>query len=154
MAPSKSMRSERPLYGMFAMATQDTTIHAIAETLKFEGIRGLEGAEWSDYMVSQVLHNPVYAGYQQRGGVPKRNGHPAIVDDKTFNIVQAAIYLRRRSHTFRSRPPLIIGPVAIEARLIGSGTGGSGIYLLTHPAPDLPKWCLRAQRTMAGAHQG
>lgn len=66
----------------------------VATLAAAKGYRGKRGAIPNAYLVSKILTNPVYAGYNRfRGSIYKGN-HPPIVSVYTFNCVQAL--LRKR----------------------------------------------------------
>ncbi|HWI62699.1 MAG TPA: recombinase family protein [Symbiobacteriaceae bacterium] len=99
----------RRIFGQY-LAGQGT--RAIAIALNAEGIRTKSGAEWTDFGVSYVLANPIYAGKVTWGRGRRKKGrasppaddgavvvdgvHPPLIDEATWNAVQVLKGRRRK----------------------------------------------------------
>ncbi len=82
------------------------TMEAIARGLVI-GREG-KGNGWSVKVVRDILKNPVYAGYDFRGGEVVRVEHQPIIDRELFNSVQQRIQKNIRNPRYRAKP-LILG---------------------------------------------
>jgi len=87
---------------IFALALKNMGIKEIANTLNSEGVMTRTGIPWANSTVKYILKNEVYTGTLVYGRMSKHknghngnnsiirieNNHPALVDKRTFDIVQ------------------------------------------------------------------
>lgn len=72
---------------IFNMKLKGYTFTKIAEILNNKGIHTRNGNNWTYKSISYILHNPVYVGWLSWNGHKYPNGHKAIIEKKTFNLV-------------------------------------------------------------------
>lgn len=84
--------------GMFARFAAGDSLRSIAAWLDTTGVPTRRGGKWNPSSVRTVLTNPRYAGRAVYQGKPtgKRGGWLSIVDDTTFDLVQARLSDPRR----------------------------------------------------------
>ncbi len=84
-----------------------------------QDLRTKQGKPWSDYAMSYVLRNPVYAGVLRWGRQLTATGEiPALISPATYQAVQMAMAGRR------STPPRVAGSVYPLAGLLRCGLCG------------------------------
>lgn len=101
---------------VYAMYLAGKGTRAIAVSLNREGVRTKSGSEWTDFAVSYVLANPIYAGRvgwgrivqhgkrrntgrdnaSSEGVVEAKGTHQAIIDENTWRAVQDRRALRHK----------------------------------------------------------
>lgn len=82
------------------------TMESIARALANNQERS--GMGWNVGVVRIILKNPVYAGYEFKGGEAVKANHDPIIERKLFNSVQERIQRNIRNPRHRAKP-LILG---------------------------------------------
>ena len=88
----------------------------IAEELNGSGVRTVRGREFTVKALNKMLKNRAYIGEYHHSGVVVEGGMPALVDEETFERVQARMTLNKRHGSQRAR---------------GKGEDGAPRYWLT-----------------------
>ncbi|USG67176.1 recombinase family protein [Brevibacillus ruminantium] len=114
---------------MFQHYVSGFTPGQIAESFNQKGYLGKHGGKWSGSTVTRLLRNPVYYGalrwnYAASGGKQKRaddwilaeDSHPAIIDQDTFDQVQARLKMRRKVHPRVLSSPFVFSGILYCAR--------------------------------------
>jgi hypothetical protein len=82
------------------------TMEAIARDLVKS--REGKGNGWNVGLVRNILKNPLYAGYDFKGGEVVKVESPCIVEEELFNSVQERIQRNIRNPRYRAKP-LVLG---------------------------------------------
>ncbi|OPY30909.1 MAG: hypothetical protein A4E32_02153 [Methanomassiliicoccales archaeon PtaU1.Bin124] len=100
------------------------TMRQIAADLNERGKLTRREKEWTVWSISNMLHNPVYAGYLRWDGLLLPSPHQRVVDIELFNSVQEKMSNNIRST--KARPYLMLREhqeaVKVDSMLI-NGTG-------------------------------
>ncbi len=73
------------------------SLSEIADSLNERGIPTKKGKVWKKQTVSNILRNPLYAGYVVWDDIVFSLGHEAVITPERFNVVQGMMEGRRRS---------------------------------------------------------
>jgi DNA invertase Pin-like site-specific DNA recombinase len=85
---------------MFSMFAEHPSRAAVQRRIASLGIVNRAGKPWTNTAIEHVLRNPVYLGVVEENGQRFAGVHPAIVDQATFDRVQALAPTKRRlEHT-------------------------------------------------------
>lgn len=87
--------------GMFVDCLNGESMESIADGLNRSGVRTHRGNRWSKVSVSNILHNPVYAGYLRWEELLYHHNADTAVDVSSFDEVQRRIASRIRDPTKR-----------------------------------------------------
>jgi site-specific DNA recombinase len=114
------------------------TVQAMADDLNERGITTTRGGRWAPRNLSRTLGNPLYGGWLAYKGetVTRLAGVEPILDEQTYDAVQAKLGARRRGRRVTGRFPLsgvlLCGNPACERRGTMAGftrTGGRRGYV-------------------------
>ena len=84
-----SPREARVVRRIFSEFAGGTTLTAIAANLNAERVPSHRNRQWSKSGLRYMLRNPVYIGRIRWDQVERTDGHEAIVDEHTWEAVQA-----------------------------------------------------------------
>ena len=90
-------------------ATGNHSIFSVREYLHNNGVRGKTGRPLAYSLMHKILQNPFYWGWMKYGGMEGMGKHEALIDKKTFDIVQYTLKrrgdngIRQRKHNFLLR---------------------------------------------------
>lgn len=101
---------------MFSEYAEGVPMQDIAEELNGSGVRTVRGREFTVKALNKMLKNRAYIGECHHSGVVVEGGMPALVDEETFERVQARMTLNKRHGSQRAR---------------GKGEDGAPRYWLT-----------------------
>ncbi len=101
---------------MFSEYAEGVPMQDIAEELNGSGVRTVRGHEFTVKALNKMLKNRAYIGEYHHSGVVVEGGMPALVDEETFERVQARMTLNKRHGSQRAR---------------GKGEDGAPRYWLT-----------------------
>lgn len=101
---------------MFSEYAEGVPMQDIAEELNGSGVRTVRGREFTVKALNKMLKNRAYIGEYHHSGVVVEGGMPALVDEETFERVQARMTLNKRHGSQRAR---------------GKGEDGAPRYWLT-----------------------
>ena len=87
--------------GMFVSCLEGESMERIADDLNRSGVRTHRNNRWTKISVSNILHNPVYAGYLRWEELLYRHNADTAVDIGMFNEVQKIIAARVRDPSKR-----------------------------------------------------
>ena len=76
---------------VYEMRTHGVTMNNIADELNNSFIFTKKGCRWTVQTVSNLLKNPIYAGYTKWDGIVRLNDHKAIVGIDTFEAINGPI---------------------------------------------------------------
>lgn len=106
---------------MFTRRADETPLADIATYLNDSGVVTSLGGRWTSAGVLQMLGNRVYTGEARSGDIVNPAGHPAIVDEETWEAAQLA----KRRPGYRQRRTLLAGLLRCAGcrySLTGGGT--------------------------------
>ena len=84
---------------IFQEYIQGASLRGMCHKFNREGFRSPKGGLWKQGTVERILKNPAYCGTYCRGGVEIPDCHPAIVEPKDFERVQARLRQRKTATT-------------------------------------------------------
>ncbi len=90
---------------MFDMRIRGSTLKDIADFLSRSGIPTKKGGKWSPQTVSNILRNPIYAGYSDWNGIIKRGDHEAIIGEEKYEAVNGPVVVGRCALRYMSGYP-------------------------------------------------
>ena len=76
---------------IFKMRSEGMSMHGIADALNNSFIFTKKGGRWSTQTISNILTNPVYAGYTRWDGIVRLSDHEAIIDAEDFEALNGPI---------------------------------------------------------------
>jgi DNA invertase Pin-like site-specific DNA recombinase len=76
---------------IYAMYSDGMSYRSIADTLNDSSIPTKMGKKWYSQSVSNILHNPVYAGYIKWDGIVRGGEHAAIIGQDVFESINGPI---------------------------------------------------------------
>jgi DNA invertase Pin-like site-specific DNA recombinase len=76
---------------IYSMYRDGTSLRSIADRLNNSFIPSKKGGRWTGQAVSNILRNPVYAGYIKWDGIVRSGEHAAIVDQCVFESINGPI---------------------------------------------------------------
>jgi len=77
--------------GIYSMHKEGMSLRSIADTLNNSLVQPKRGGRWSPQSVSNILHNPVYAGYIRWDGIVRIGDHAAIVGQDVYEAINGPI---------------------------------------------------------------
>ncbi len=78
----------RAIYNMYR---KGNSMEFIAESLNDALFPAKKGGKWNKQSVSNILHNPLYAGYVEWDGKIRQGNHTAVIDRETFEAINGTI---------------------------------------------------------------
>lgn len=78
----------RAIYNMYR---KGNSMEFIAESLNDALFPAKKGGKWNKQSISNILHNPLYAGYVEWDGKIRQGTHCAIIDHETYESINGAI---------------------------------------------------------------
>jgi len=76
---------------IYSMHSQKMSLRSIADTLNNSFIPSKNSGRWSPQSVSNILHNPVYAGYIRWDGIIRIGDHTAIIGQDIYESINGPI---------------------------------------------------------------
>jgi site-specific DNA recombinase len=96
-------RAEAPQYAFALYATCQHSFSSVADALNVAGYRTNADRPFSKFQVEEMLKNPVYIGRVRCNGREYDGNHPALIEQKTWDAVQAEITRRAGMGNHESR---------------------------------------------------
>jgi len=87
----------RNVRGIYRRCIMGLSLGEIAEELNSAGIQSKKGGKWRKQPVSNILHNPLYAGFMRWAGIYWKGTHQPIVNAEEWNDAQRMLSYRSRS---------------------------------------------------------
>ena len=78
----------RAIYNMY---TRGSTMDDIASFLNKAEIPAKKGGQWNKQSVCNILHNPIYTGYQRWDGILRRGEQEPIIDIETYERINGPL---------------------------------------------------------------
>jgi len=76
---------------VYSMHAEGMSLRSIADTLNNSLVPPKKGARWTHQSVSNILRNPVYAGYTRWDGIVRAGDHTAIIGQDLFESINGPI---------------------------------------------------------------
>jgi len=76
---------------IYSMHSEGMSLRSIADTLNNSYIQPKKGGRWSHQSISNILHNPVYAGYIRWDGIVRSGDHTAIIRRDIYESINGPI---------------------------------------------------------------
>ncbi len=90
---------------MFNMRIRGSSVSDIADYLNRSGIPAKKGGKWHPQTVSNILRNPLYAGYIRWDGIIRRSGHQPVVSVEKYEAVNGSLEERCARPCMSESPP-------------------------------------------------
>ena len=81
----------RAIYNMY---TRGSTMDDIASFLNKAEIPAKKGGPWNKQSVCNILHNPIYTGYQRWDGILRKGEQEPIIDIKTYERINGPLLIQ------------------------------------------------------------
>ena len=88
---------------MFAEYAEGTPMQEICDAFNAQGLRTTRGVKFSVKTMNKMLQNRAYIGEYHHGDIIVPGGMPVLVDNTTFDKVQARFALNKRNGSQRAR---------------------------------------------------
>lgn len=85
---SDEMYTVRAIYNLYR---KGNSMENIAGSLNSAMIPAKKGGKWNKQSISNILHNPLYAGYVKWNGTIRQGEHCAIVESDTYEAINGSI---------------------------------------------------------------
>jgi len=76
---------------IYSMSSEGKSLRSIADALNNSLSQPKKGGRWSHQSVSNILHNPVYAGYIRWDGIVRAGEHTAIISQDVYESINGPI---------------------------------------------------------------
>ena len=81
----------RAIYNMY---TRGSTMDDIASFLNKAEIPAKKGGQWNKQSVCNILHNPIYTGYQRWDGILRKGEQEPIIDIETYERINGPLLIQ------------------------------------------------------------
>ena len=76
---------------IYSMYSKGMSLRSIADALNSSYVQPKKSGRWSHQSISNILHNPVYAGYIKWDGIVRSGEHAAIIGQDVYESINGPI---------------------------------------------------------------